>query len=115
MSNSANSSWRTDLQAALEVLRREHLVEQRARQRLAGVDVARHVAQHVPLPAEVLHELARQLDRVPLDAVDARDAEVVDARQQVVQAVAELVEQRDHFVVREERGLAADRRARSCS
>ena len=64
-------------------------------------------AQHVPLPAEVLHELAGQLDRVPLDAVDAGHAEVVDARQQVVQAVAELVEQRHHFVVREERGLAA--------
>ena len=34
---------------------------------------------------------------------------IVDARQQVVQAVAELVEQRDHFVVREQRRLAADR------
>ena len=43
------------------------------------------------------------------------DAEVLDAREQVVQAVAELVEQREHLVVREERGLAADRAARSCS
>ena len=73
----------------------------------AGVDVARHVPQHVPLPAEVLHELARQLDRVPFDAVDAGHAEILDARQQVVQAVAELVEQRQHLVVREERRLAA--------
>ena len=65
--------------------------------------------QHLPLPAEILHELARQLDRIPLDAVDAGDAEFVDARQQVVQAVAELVEQRQHLVVREQRRLAADR------
>ena len=66
--------------------------------------------QHVPFPAEILHELAGQLDRVPFDAVDARDAEVLDAGEQVVQAVAEFVEQRDHFVVREQRRLAADRR-----
>jgi hypothetical protein len=42
--------------------------------------VVRHRRHHVPLPAEVLHELARQLDRVPLDAVEARDAELVDLR-----------------------------------
>ena len=46
------------LQPALEVLGREHLVEQLARQRRAAVDVGRHVAHDVPLPAEVLHELA---------------------------------------------------------
>ena len=70
----------------------------------------RHAAQHVPLPREVLHELARQLDRVPFDPVDARYAEVLDAREQVVQPVTELVEQGENFVVREERGLAADGR-----
>ena len=91
------------LQAALEILRREHLVEQLARQRRARVDVRAHAAQHIPLPAEVLHELAGQLDRVPFDAVDAGHAAVLDARQQVVQAVAEFVEQRDDFVVREQR------------
>ena len=71
--------------------------------------MAGHALQHVPLPAEVLHELAGQLDRVPFHAVDAGHAEVLDARQQVVQAVAEFVEQGQHFVVREERGLAAHR------
>ena len=98
------------LQAAVEVLRREHAVEQRARQRLARVDVGGQALQHVPLPAEVLHELARQLDRVPLDAGDAGDADVVDARQHVVQAVAELVEQRGDVVVRQQRRLALERR-----
>jgi hypothetical protein len=34
--------------------------------------------QHVPFPAEVLHELAGQFDRVPFDAGDARHRQVVD-------------------------------------
>ena len=71
-------------------------------------------ATHVPFPAEVLHELARQLDRVPFDALNARHAGDVDFGQQLVQPVAELVEQRHHLVVGERRGLArgalADRR-----
>jgi hypothetical protein len=94
-------------QAALEVLGRQHLVEQRARQRLAGVDVRRHVAcSTLPLPAEVLHELARELHRVPFDAADARHVALVHLREHVVQAVAGLVEQGDHVVVREQRRLA---------
>jgi hypothetical protein len=44
------------------------------------------------------------------DAVDAGDARVVDTRQHVVQPVAELVEQRDHVVVRQQRGRAPGRR-----
>jgi len=36
--------------------------------------------------------------------------EAIDAREQVVQAVAEFVEQRDHVVVGEQRGFAPDRR-----
>jgi hypothetical protein len=98
-----------ELQPGLEVLRRDHLVEQRARDLLAGPGMARHVPHHVPLPAEVLHELAGQLHRVPLHAVQPRDAELVDLREQQVQAVPELVEERGDLVVREERGLAVDR------
>ena len=41
--------------------------------------------------------------------------QVIDAGQQVVQAVAEFVEQGDHFIVREQRRFAADRRAKNCS
>jgi hypothetical protein len=64
--------------------------------------------QHFPFPAEILHELAGQLDRVPLDAVDAGDAELLDAGEQVVQAVAGLVEEGDHLVVGEQGRLVAD-------
>src|SRR5471032_3020170 len=99
------------LQAGLEVLRRQHLVVQRARQRLAGLHVGRHMLQHVPLPAEVFHELRRQFNGIPLDAGNAGHADLVDLRQHVVQAVAEFVEQRDDFIVREQRRLdhAVDR------
>ena len=95
--------------AALEILRRQHLVEQGARQRGAGVDVGGHALQHIPFPAVVFHELRRQFDGIPLDAVDAGNAQFLAARQQVVQAVAGFVEQRDHFVVGEGGGLVADR------
>ena len=95
-----------------EIFRRDHFVEQRAGQGFAGVHVAGHVLQHVPFPAEIFHELARQFHRIPLDAVNARHAQFFDLRQQMMQAVAEFVEQRDHFVVGEQRGLAADGRGK---
>ncbi|KAF1858236.1 hypothetical protein Lal_00014736 [Lupinus albus] len=93
------------LHAGLEVLRREHLVVQRARQRLARLHVRRHALQDVPLPAEVFHELRRQFDGIPFHARDAGDGQFVHFRQHVVQAVAEFMEQRRHFVVREQRWL----------
>jgi hypothetical protein len=62
--------------------------------------------QHVPFPAEVLHELAGQLHGVPLHAADARHVAFVHLGQHVVQAVAELVEQGDDVVVRQQRRLA---------
>ena len=46
------------LQPALEVFGGQHLVEQGARQGLAGVHMRGHVAQHAPFPAKVFHELA---------------------------------------------------------
>ena len=66
-----------------------------------------HVPQHLPFPAEVFHELARQLHGVPLHAADAGDIAFVDLREHVMQAVTELVEQGGHVVVREQRGPAA--------
>jgi hypothetical protein len=89
------------LHAAQEVPCRQHLVEQGARQRRAGVDMAGHPLQNAPLPAVVLHELRGQFDGVPFDAMDAGNAQFVDLRQQVVQAVPGLVEEGDHFVVGE--------------
>ena len=68
--------------------------------------MGRHVLQHVPFPAEVLHELAGQLHGVPFHAADARDVALVHLGQHVVQAMAELVEQGDDVVVRQQRRFA---------
>ncbi len=82
-------------------------LEQLARQRLVTVDVRRAMHEHFVVPCEVLHELARQLNRVPGHAVDAGNARVIHSRQQVVQHVAELVEQGDDVFVCEQRAVIA--------
>ena len=74
-----------------------------ARQRRARLVVPADVGEHLGPPREVLEELARQLDGVPGDAVGARERRIVDFRQQVMQRVAELVEQRDDLAVRQQR------------
>ena len=74
------------------------------------VHVLRHVLQDLPLPAEVLHELRRQLDGVPFHALDAGNPGRFDLREQLMQSVAELVEDRDDLVVREGGGLGRRRR-----
>ena len=95
------------LHAALEVFGRQHFVEQGARQGFARFHMRRHVAQHIPFPAEVFHELAGQLYRIPLHAADAGYARFVHLREHVVQAVAKFVEQGDDVVVRQQRRFAA--------
>ena len=45
--------------------------------------------QHIRLPRVVFEELARQLDCIPGDAIDAGEARVVDASQKMMQAVPE--------------------------
>ena len=45
---------------------RDHRVEQRVRQRFAGLVMAREAAQHVALPHPVLEHLRRRLDEVAL-------------------------------------------------
>ena len=97
-------------QADLEVLRRQHFVEQFARQRPAAFFVCRHVGQRLVFPGEVFHKLARQFYRVPFHAVDAGHAQFVHAGQQVVQAVPGFMEEGNDFVVTEVGGLAVDRR-----
>ena len=79
------------------------LVEQVAGQRLAVLIVRGATRQDVVVPGEVLHELAWQLNRIPRHAVDARHAGKADARQQVVQHMAELVKQRDDIVMGQQR------------
>ena len=97
-------------QPGLEILRRQHLVQQVLWQRVAGLVVAGDQRQAVRLPAPVLHKLARQLHGIPRHAVDPGCAGVFDAGQQVVQAVAEFVEQGGDFIVGQQRRLAADGR-----
>ena len=59
--------------------------------------------------APVLHELAGQLHRVPLDVADPRRRPVVDAGEHVLQAVPELVEEGLHLVEGHQRGPAVHR------
>src|SRR5690606_37480534 len=80
------------------------------RQRFPGIDVTGDERQYLRTPGKVLHELARQLYCIPGDTVDACNARIIDARQHVVQPVAELMEHGDDFRVRQERRLRADGR-----
>ena len=59
---------------------------------------------NVPLPGKVLHELARKFDGVPFNAADARDGDLCLIREEMVEAVAEFVEERRHVVMRERGG-----------
>jgi hypothetical protein len=69
----------------LEVARRPHFFKQGKRQAFAALHMGRHVADDFPLPAEVFHELAGQLHRVPLYAADAGHIAFIDLREQMVQ------------------------------
>jgi len=89
------------LHAALEIFGSQHLLVKLAGERSASVNVRRHVLQDIPFPAEVLHELTGELNRIPLNAADTGDVMLVDSRQHVVQAVAELMEQGNHIVMRQ--------------
>lgn len=93
----------------LVVFRRQHFLQQLLRQRFTGFIMAGDKRQRFRLPAPVLHKLARQLDRIPRHPADAGNPGGVDAGQHMVQTVAELVEQGDHFVMGEQRRLAVDR------
>ena len=76
---------------------------------LAGLVVRGEEIEAAPLPAPVLHDLRGQLDEVPGD-VRAGEASNAHAAEAVVQQVAELVKERLDLAMREQRGLAADRR-----
>jgi hypothetical protein len=72
---------------------------------LAGLVMQRVALQHLGLERPVLEQLRRQLDEV-LQHVRAGQALVGHLRQEAVQTVAELVEQRAHVVGGQQRGLA---------
>ncbi len=90
------------LQAGLEILGGDHLVVERTRQGLTAFRFGCHVLQDFPFPAKIFHELRRQFDCIPFDAGNAGYANLVNPGQHVMQAVAELVEQGDHFVMRKQ-------------
>ena len=94
------------LHAALEVLRRDHTIEERARQGCAVVHMGCHIGEHFPFPAEIFHELAGQLDRIPLDTIDARDGQLIDLAEQMMQAVTALMEECDDVIMGKGRRLA---------
>ena len=68
--------------------------------------MACHILQHFPFPAKIFHKLTGQLNSIPLNAIDTGDTQLFHLSEQVMQTVSELMEQRDHFVVREEGGFA---------
>ena len=85
-------------------------LEQVLGQRLARLVVLREAHERGEVVAPVLHELRRQLDRVPLHATDARHQALLHRRQHVLQRVAELVEERLHLAEGHQRGLVTDGR-----
>ena len=95
------------LQATLEMLGRQHALEQGAVQGSACLDMGGHGFNDGPFPAEVLHELAGQLHRIPFHAADARDIAFIDLGEQVVQAVATFVKEGDHIVMGQQRRLTS--------
>ncbi len=96
-------------QRCLVVFRRQHFIQQFLRQRLTGLKVTRDKRQRFRLPTPVLHKLARQFDRIPWHTVDTGNARGFDTGQHMVQTVAELVEQGDHFIVGKQRRFTVHR------
>ena len=81
------------LEALVELVGALDLLDQRLRDRLAGLVVQREAIEDLGRRQPVLEQLRRKLDVVASDA-RARDRRVVHVRAQAVQRVAELVEQR---------------------
>ena len=96
-------------QRRLVVFRRQHFIQQFLRQRFAGFIMAGDKRQRLWLPAPVFHKLARQFDRIPWHTVDTGNARGFDTGQHMVQTVAELVEQGNHFIVGKQSGFAVHR------
>ena len=107
-STSAEATYSTVAKPWLKVRAARSRFEQVLRHRLAGAVVHGELAQDLRLLQPVLVELRRQLDEVGQHA-GAGDQRIGHVRQQAVQAVAELVEQRARVVERQQRRLAGRR------
>src|SRR5271170_92169 len=64
----------------------------------------REASQGASVVAPVLHQLAGQLDRIPLHSADSRCSLFVHTREQMMKTMAELMEQSEHLFVGEQRG-----------
>ena len=62
------------------------------RQWQSAIDVSGDLLQNDRIPRVVLQELTRQLNGIPRNAVDTREAGLRHAREQVMQTVPKLVE-----------------------
>ncbi len=73
-----------------------------------------HIAQHVPFPAEIFHELAGQFHRIPFHAMNAGYAQVFHLSEQMMETMAKFMKQRYDFIVGKQSGasLTITRRAR---
>ena len=92
-----------DEQPGLKMPRLDHAVEQVAGQERPGRHMSGHAGQHLAVPGEIFHQLARQLDRIPFEAVGAGDIGAVDAGEQQMKHMPRLMQQRRHVVVAEQR------------
>ena len=92
------------------VFRGDHLGEELLGDRLVGLEVACEEIQRFPVPAEILHDLGRELDEIPRH-VRARQGFHGDLAEQAVQQVAEFMENRFHLAMGQQRRLAIDGRA----
>src|SRR5690606_41689631 len=90
--------------ALVEGARGQQLLQQRFRQRLAGLVVARIVGKDGRVRRQLLVDLRRELDEVARH-VGARQRRGARGREEAVQGVAELVEGGDDVVEGQQRRL----------
>ena len=76
--------------------------------------MAGHILQDFPFPAEIFHELTRQFDGIPFHSIYPRHAEHIYLGEQMMQAMSELVEQGDDFIMCEQRLLRAEGQKQLC-
>ena len=88
-------------EALVEGARRKHALEHRLRHWLAGAVVDREAAQQLRLLKPVLEELRGELDEIGRD-VRSGDGAVGHVREEPMQAVAELVEERPRVLEAEQ-------------
>ncbi len=95
-------------EAGAKSARRQHLVEQRLRHRLAGLHMQRMLFQHRRHRQPMLVELRRQFDEIAADR-SAGDRRPGDVGQHAMQRMAEFVEQGLCLVDRQQGRLARRR------